>query len=414
MAEHIPAADVAVVGGGVIGLSIAWRAAQRGMKVCVLERDQAGWGTSRQAAGMLAPVAEVTPAEEPLLELGLRSARAYPGFVAELVQAAGERSVGYTPCGTLLVARDADEAEALERELALRARLGLAVRRLRASEARALEPALAPTLRLALHVPDDHAVDPRALTQALAAALRRRGGELREGCRVAALETAGGAVRGLVLSDGTTVAAHQVVIAAGTWCGEIGGIPERDRVPVAPIKGQIMRLHDPAGPGLLSRVTRMGSSYITPRGDGRYVIGGTSEERGFDTTVTAGAVHELLRDATELVPGVSELVLDELSAGLRPGTPDNLPAIGPAALAGLHWAAGHRRNGILLAPVTAEIVAAALAGDGVGWDIAPFAPTRFASRRNAADGARDAAAGRQEAVARSREAVAGAREAVAE
>ena len=129
-------------------------------------------------------------------------------------------------------------------------------------------------------------------------------------------------------------------------------------MPLRPVKGQILRLHDPAGPGLLTRVLRMSPGYVVPRGDGRYVLGATMEERGFDTTVTAGAVFELLRDAIELVPGIAELVIDELIAGLRPATPDNAPAIGPGALDGLHWATGHYRHGILLAPITAELLAA--------------------------------------------------------
>jgi glycine oxidase len=335
---------------------------------------------------MLAPVAEVTPGEEPLLELGLRSARQYPAFLDELAPAAGlQRSaLCDTRCGTLLVARDGDEAEALERELALRRRYGLAVERLRASEARRREPGLAPALRLALDVADDHAIDPRALTAALHRAVDRSGGEVREGAPAAALEIDGAGVRGVRLKDGSVLGAGQVVVAAGVWSGGLEGIPETARVPVRPVKGQIMRLHDPAGPGLLTRVIRMGPSYVVPRGDGRYVIGATSEEKGFDRSVTAGAAFELLRDASELVPGISEWVLDEFQAGLRPGTPDNLPAIGPGELAGLHWAVGHRRGGVLLAPVTADLVAAALAGEPADVVAAPFAPQRFAAVGSAA------------------------------
>ena len=378
MSEHRAAADVAVVGGGAIGLSIAWRAAGRGLSTVVLERGRTGEGTSRYAAGMLAPIAEVTPGEEPLLELGLRSAQLYPRFVSELVAAAGVDTIGHTTAGTLLVARDADEAEALERELALRRSFGLEVERLRASEARRREPGLAPALRLALDVPSDHAVDPRALLPALARAVPACGGEVRENTAVSAVTHADRRVTGVELADGSHLSASAVVIASGVWSSDIGGIPESGRVPLRPVKGQIMRLHDPAGPGLLQRVIRMGSSYITPRGDGRYVVGATSEERGFDTTVTAGAAFELLRDASELVPGISEWVLDEFAAGLRPGTPDNLPAIGPGTLDGLHWAVGHRRGGILLSPVTAELIVAALLGEEPGIAAEPFAPGRFA------------------------------------
>jgi glycine oxidase len=378
--------DVAVIGGGVIGLAVAWRAQARGLRVVVLERGRAGAGTSYVAAGMLAPVAEVTPGEAPLLELGLRSARAYPRFLAELADAAAlePAALGYTPCGTLLVARDGDEAQALERELALRARLRLPVERLRPSEARRREPGLAPALRLALDVPGDHAIDPRALTAALVRAIVRGGGEVREQAEVAGVSVAEERVTGVRMADGSALAAGQVVIAAGVWSTRLQGIPAAAEVPVHPVKGQIMRLHDPAGPGLLTRVIRMGPSYVVPRGDGRYVIGATSEERGFDTTVTAGAAFELLRDASELVPGISEWALDEFRAGLRPGTPDNLPAIGPGVLGGLHWAVGHRRGGILLAPVTAELVAGALDGEPADDMAAPFAPERFASVGNAA------------------------------
>jgi glycine oxidase len=378
------AGDVAVIGGGVIGLAIAWRAAQRGLRVTVLERDRAGQGTSSYAAGMIAPNAEVTPGEEAVLEFGLRSARLYPAFARELAAAAGVDGVGYTACGTLMVARDDDEAEALERELELRTALGLRVERLRSSEARRREPGLAPALRLALDIPDDHAVDPRALTAALATALVSAGGELREQAAVSAIETSGERVGGVVLEDGTHLEASQVVVAAGVWSPRLEGLPEGAQMPIRPVKGQVMRLHDPAGPGLVNRVLRMGPSYITPRGDGRYVIGATQEERGFDQTVTAGAAFDLLRDAGELVPGVSELVLDEFSAGLRPGTPDNLPIIGPGALEGLHWATGHRRGGILLTPVTAELIAGALAGEALPAEAALFAPGRFATIRSAA------------------------------
>ena len=365
------ASDLMIVGGGVIGLSIAWRAVRRGLRVTVLERDEAGRGTSWHAAGMIAPVAEVAPGEAPVLALGLRSAALYPSFVDELIADADVEGVGYTRCGTLLVARDGDDARALERELSLRDSLGLSrsAARLLPSAARRLEPALAPALRLALDLHDDHAVDPRALCAALARAVLRGGGEIRERTAVRALD--GGAA---VLADGTRVVAGQTVIAAGAWSGAVS-----DELSLRPVKGQIMRLHDPAGPGLLTRVIRMGSAYIVPRGDGRYVIGGTSEERGFDTTVTAGAAFALLRDAAELVPGVSELVIDEFTAGLRPGTADNLPLIGaaPTGVPGSWWATGHYRGGVLLAPATAELVVAMVCGDSVDALGDAFSPARL-------------------------------------
>ncbi len=382
MPERTESADVIVIGGGVIGLAAAWRLATRGAHVVVLERGEPGRGTSHVAAGMLAPVSEADPREEPLLRLGIDAARAYPDFVAELRDCSG-LDPGYLRCGTLIAARDRDEAEALERELQVRRRFGLEVMRLRPSEARRREPALAPALRAALELPDDHVIDPRKLTAALVEAVRRGGASLRTGAEVSAVLVEGDVVRGARLRSGEEIRAETVLVAAGVWSAELAGIPEHARLPVRPVKGQIMRLRDPSGPGLLKRVLRMPSAYVAPRGDGRYVLGATMEERGFDTTVTAGAMHELLRDAGELLPGLSELVIDELSAGLRPGTPDNLPLIGRGPIAGLVWATGHFRHGILLAPVTADLIAGAvLDGAPVPAEVSPmrFARMEAASR----------------------------------
>jgi glycine oxidase len=338
-------------------LSIAWRARARGLSVVVFDRGEIGAGTSRVAAGMLAPVAEADAGERALLDLGLRSARHWPAFAAALTEATGA-DLDYRTRGTLLLARDRDEAEALERERDLRERLGLRVERLLPSAARRLEPALAPTLRGALHLPDDHAVDPRRVCAALAQAARDAGASLRPGVEV---------------TEAGELAAEQVVVAAGPWSEAFG-----DEARVRPVKGQSLRLLDPSGPGLLERVMRWDGGYLVPRGDGRYVLGATSEERGFDTAVTAGGVHELLRDASELVPGVLELEVEEAIAGLRPGTPDNAPIIGRSpSNARIVWATGHYRNGVLLAPVTADLVVAELVGEAVEH---AFGPQRFARR----------------------------------
>ncbi|MEY2513285.1 MAG: glycine oxidase [bacterium] len=371
-------ADVVVIGGGVIGLAVAWRAAQRGASVCVLERGVLGGGASHVAAGMLAPVTEADPGELALLELGLSSALMWPAFAAELAEASGT-DPGLRRCGALVVARDRDEAEALERELALRRELNLDVWRLLPSAARRCEPALTPTIRLALEIPGDHAADPRATVIALAEASRRTGVALYTETAVERINLEGAKITGVRLAGGAVVATEQVVVAAGAWSGAVGGLPDAARFPLRPVKGQIMRLRDPAGPGLLERIVRFEGGYLVPRGDGRYVLGATTEERGFDTSVTAGGLYELLRDAGELVPGIHELIVDELAAGLRPATPDNAPVFGRCAdVEGLVWATGHHRNGILLAPVTAEIVAAALDGADVpqAFSAARFAPAR--------------------------------------
>jgi glycine oxidase len=346
--------DLAVLGGGIMGLSVAWRARARGLSVTLLEREALGTGATHVAAGMLAPVAEVEfgDAGRRVLELGLRSARMWPDFAAELEQASGI-GVGMRRSGTLVVARDEDEARELERQLAFRRSLGLRATRLRASEAREREPALAPTVRLAVEAPDDHSVDPRRVVAALRRACEHAGVTLREHVPAAPIELD---VRGARVTGVGGVTANDVVVAAGAWSGEIVGLPPHAGVAVRPVKGQIMRLRDPAGAGMLDRVVRFEGGYLVPRGDGGYVLGATMEERGFEPDPTAGGVYELLRDAHELVPGVSELRIEEIGVGYRPGTPDNTPLIGPGALAGLTWATGHHRNGILLAPLTAELV----------------------------------------------------------
>lgn len=373
--------DVVVLGAGLAGLGVAWRAAQRGARVVVVDRGRAGAGASHVAAGMLAPVAEADAGEQALLALGLDSARRWPAFARELHEATGV-DPEYREVGTLVVARDRDDAEALVREAALRDELGAPVRRVLPSEARRLEPALAPTVRAALHAPDDHVADPRATVRALAAAARAAGVALREETTVTRIEVAAGRVEGVVLANGERLRAGAVVLAAGAWSGALpDGLPPGVHVPVRPVKGQLLRLRplSAAEPPLLTRVVRFDTGYLVPRVDGTVVLGATMEERGFDTHVTALGIHELLRDMHEVVPGALELAVDEVLAGLRPGTPDNAPLLGRhPAVAGLHLATGHHRGGVLLAPVTADLVAGGL----VGEDAIPpaFAADRFGSR----------------------------------
>lgn len=372
--------DVAIVGGGVCGLAVAWRARARGLSVALVDRGPLAGATSAVAAGMIAPVSEADPQEGTLRALGLECARRWPSFAAELADVSGI-DAGYRDRGTLIVASDPDGAVALERELALRERLGLAAGPLLPSRARELEPGLAPSLRGAVEVPGDHCVDPEALGAALAVAAERAGATLRPGVEVERVLVDGDRAAGLLLEGGEELRAENVLIAAGPWSGAVAGVPAAAQVPVRPVKGQILRLrdpgHDPAAP-LLERVIRHERGYLVPRGDGRYAVGATVEERGFDTSVTALAVHELLRHAAELVPGVLECVLESAVAGLRPGSPDNTPMLGESqVLPGLHWATGHHRNGILLAPATGDLLAAELAGEP---DAIPAAlsPARFA------------------------------------
>lgn len=371
--------DAVIVGAGVIGLSIAWRAAQAGLRVTLVD-DRPGRGASWAAAGMLAPVTEVHYGEEALLELNLASAARYADFAAELTELTG-RDTGYRRCGTLVVARDTDEAAVLDELHRFQTKLGLDATRLGSRDARVLEPALAPRTRGAILVEGDHQVDNRALVEALRAAVERDGVALHRG-RATEVRTRGERVTGVSLSDGTRLDAPRVVLAAGIDAGAIPGVPDRAVPAVRPVKGQLLHLRPRGGqPALVQRTIRGLDVYVVTRADGRTVVGATVEEAGRDLTVTAGGVHRLLRDAWELLPGIDEYELTETVVGLRPGSPDNAPLLGPTELDGLILATGHYRNGILLTPVTADAISQLLATGEVPGVIAAFAPTRFAPDR---------------------------------
>ncbi|MEU7747174.1 FAD-dependent oxidoreductase [Nonomuraea sp. NPDC049158] len=413
-----------VVGGGIVGLSIAWRLSRSGRPVTVVDPAPAT-GASHAAAGMLAPVSEVTYTEEPLLRLGLAALRRWPSFASELATDAGldagtgpaatrldeagasevdearapeavvsglseaaRAGLDFRVDGTLAVAFGADDLAALGELAAFMEKLGLPVERLTGRECRRLEPMLAPSVRGGLLARGDAWVDPRRVTAALLAALDRLGVPIVR-ARVSELlrdGDMGDQVVGVRLAppdqtatpnqtatpDRTTtpdrtatpdqglpqadipaeIRGERVVLAAGAWSAGLADVPVR------PVKGQIMRLRSPQP--LLGRCVRgtvHGKPvYLVPRGDGELVVGATQEELGFDTRVTAGGLYELLRDAHELVPGVTELEIADVVAGLRPGTPDNVPLIGPSGTPGLVLATGHHRGGVLLAPLTAAIL----------------------------------------------------------
>lgn len=371
--------DVLVIGGGIIGLVTAWRAAQRGLRTAVADPEPGG-GAARVAAGMLAAVTELHFGEETLLGLNLDSAARYPAFVAELAEATGH-DVGYRSCGTLAVALDADDRAHLRELHALQTRCGLASEWLNGRECRRLEPMLAPGVRGGLRVDGDHQVDPRRLADALLLACERAGVVFHRAL-AERLTVAGGRARGAVLAGGEELTADQVVLAAGSLSGRLAGVPEEVLPPVRPVKGQVLRLRvPPAYAPFLSRtvraVVRGSHVYLVPRENGELVVGATSEELGWDTTVTAGGVYELLRDAHELVPGITELPLTETRAGLRPGSPDNAPLLGPSTLPGLQLATGHYRNGVLLTPVTGDVMAEALTTGALPDAARPFTARRF-------------------------------------
>ncbi|MEV6206887.1 glycine oxidase ThiO [Kitasatospora sp. NPDC051914] len=374
--------DVLVVGGGIIGLGVAWRAAQRGLSVALVDPAPGG-GAAQVAAGMLAPVTELQYGEEPLLRLGMASNERYEAFAAELTEATG-LDTGYRRTGTLAVALDADDREELRELHAFQGRLGLDSQWLTGRECRRLEPMLAPGVRGGLLVTGDHQVDGRRLARALVAACERAGVVLHR-ASAGELLVEDGRAAGVRTDGGEELAGDRVVLAAGCRSHLLPGLPEGVLPPVRPVKGQVLRLHvPPAYRPFLSRnvraVVRGQHIYLVPRADGELVIGATSEEQGFDTTVTAGGVYELLRDAHELVPGLTELPLVETGAGLRPGSPDNAPLLGPTALPGLVAATGHYRNGVLLTPVTADLLGEYLATGSVPGLAAPFSPDRFHSK----------------------------------
>ncbi|MBW8740166.1 MAG: glycine oxidase ThiO [Streptomyces turgidiscabies] len=371
--------DVVVVGGGIIGLVTAWRAAQRGLSTTVVDPVPGG-GAAQVAAGMLAAVTELHHGEQTLLGLNLESARRYPDFVAELTELTGH-DLGYRRCGTLAVALDADDRAELRELHALQQRSGLESEWLSGRECRRLEPMLAPGVRGGLRVDGDHQIDPRRLAGALVAACERAGVVLRRTWaeRLEVRRERAVAVRD---SDGDELAAGSVVLAGGSLSGRLAGVPEAVLPPVRPVKGQVVRVTVPQRYApFLSRtvraVVRGSQIYLVPRENGELVVGATSEELGWDTTVTAGGVYELLRDAHELVPGITELPLTETRAGLRPGSPDNAPLLGPTALDGLLLATGHYRNGVLLTPVTGDALAHTLTTGELPDEARAFTPRRF-------------------------------------
>ena len=348
--------DAIVVGGGAIGLCCAWRMARRGARVVVVDRARPPAGATRVAAGMLAPIGELAFGEPDLLRMTLDAAEMYPGFVAELESTSG-MSTGYTQCGALHIALDRDEAAELRRVHDLQRALGLGAEWLPPRRCRELEPGLTPSFNGGVHAPEEAAIDPRRLTEALLAALAIEGVEVRTGAEVAAGLFQGERIEGVRIDGGEELRASAVVVATGAWSGQAAWLPAPARPPVRPVKGQIIELRAADGSAPCERIVASERVYLVPRPGGRLIAGATTEERGFDSAVTAGGVHELLREAYRLLPDVAEMELVETMAGLRPGTPDNLPLIGLGAVDGLILASGHYRNGILLAPLTGEAVA---------------------------------------------------------
>jgi glycine oxidase len=365
------AADVVVVGGGVMGSASAWELARHGLSVLVLERSVPGAEASSAAAGILGAQVEAH-APGPLTELSRASRRLYPAWVRALERATSI-DTGYRECGVLKVAFRADELRRLTREVAWQKP------RPRVLSARALaarEPALHRSLRGGVAFDGDARLDPRRFFRALHIAAARAGVVFRTGAYVRRVVTEEGRAAGVALDDGSIVRAPHVLVAAGSWTSLVEGIGIAPGA-VQPVRGQIVELETPEP--LLQSVVFGPRAYLVPRDDGRTLIGSTMEFVGYRREVTAAAVRDLLTAAIELVPALGNAKLGETWSNFRPYTEDELPLLGATELPGLWLASGHYRNGILLAPITAAIVAALVRGKRSPVPLAPFAPARRAT-----------------------------------
>lgn len=369
---------VAVIGAGVVGLGIGWRLAQQGARVTIFDKGVAGSGATHASAGMLAACAEAEPGEEALVELGRLSQRLWPSFASELRDASGV-DVELRQEGTLVVALTADDAANVSHHLEFQNGLGLPLEWLSAAEARRREPHLGARLAGALFSPEDHQVENRQLARALRSAAERAGVTIREHTAVERILHRGGRATGVKLADETEIECDHVVLAAGAWSRQIGGVAPALLPPVRPIKGQVLCLQmDPSAP-LLRHVLWAPGCYLVPRKDGRLLLGATVEEKGFDTAMTAGGMLSLLEAGWRAIPALEELPVIDTWVGHRPGSRDDAPILGPAPLDGLFYATGHHRNGILLAPVTADYSARAILTGKVDEALRPFGVERFFS-----------------------------------
>lgn len=374
---RLPASvDVAIVGGGISGLSIGWKLAEAGLSVALFERGEVGEGASLAATGMLAAAAEHEPGDPAFLHLALESQRLWRDFATELETRSG-LSVDYRDEGTLVVALTREEVARLRFRHEQHRRDGLATAWLSGPEARALEPGLRPSVAAGIFCAGDHQVDPRLIMVALARAFVAAGGLLFDGTSVSALDVEAGRVTGVVTQRGP-VRARTVVVATGAWTGSDGLLPAGVAVPVRPLKGQALCLRTTPETGSLDHVLWTGEIHMAPKGDGRLIVGATMEERGFDTGITAGGVYALLEAARRVLPSVEEMELETVWSGFRPTSIDDAPVIGPTGTEGLLVATGHHRNGILLAPITAEAIAAQVLRGEISGAAAHFGVGRFA------------------------------------
>jgi len=377
---------IAVIGGGICGLGIGWRLVQAGQEVTIFERGLAGKEATWAAAGMLAPQVEVEHGEEVLLPLALESRAMWKNFAAELFDATAI-DVDYREEGTIVVGLNRDDIEHLENRMTFIEKLGLDVKWLSGHEIRKNQPHLGRSIAGGIYSGLDHQVDNRRAAIALKKAFLGAGGILKENIEVLGVMTAAGRVSGLELVD-DEVRVDTVVVAAGAWSRNIMGLPEISRPPVRPLKGQMVAVQMDSKLPLIDNVIWgpgngvVPSIYLAPKTDGRLLIGATVEEMGFDKNLTAGGLMELLRLAWEILPGIYDLPIVESWAGLRPASRDDAPILGPTPTTGIVLATGHHRNGVLLAPITARVIADYLVNGTVDKIIKPFSINRFLKTNN--------------------------------
>jgi len=374
-AQQPVSVDVAIIGGGVIGLSIAWRLAAAGLGVGVFERGEVGCGASLAATGMLAAATELEPGGADLLALALESQRDWPRFRDQLEAQAG-CDIDYRAEGTLTVAIGRDEVDRLRFRHELQARHGLATRWLDGAAARALEPSLRPSVAAGIFCAEDHQVDPRKLVPALRRAAAARGARICEQLAVESLDIAAGRVAGVVTAQGRC-RARIVVVANGAWAGAemLGDVLA---VPVRPLKGQALCLRTSDRTGVPAHVVWTEQVHLAPKAGSKLLVGATVEECGFDSAVTAGAVFALLDGARRALPSIEDMELEAGWTGFRPTSDDDAPILGATPIAGLVLATGHHRNGILLAPVTAQAIHDLVAAGEMTGAARQFALDRFA------------------------------------
>jgi glycine oxidase len=367
--------DAVIVGGGIIGGSIAFDLGRRGLRVAILDRREPMREASWAAAGMLSPAPDC-PTAIPLVPLARASLALYAEFVRNVEEASGLEANYRTGGAVEAICRGEAERE-LSTLVALHRGLGLACEPLPLDEARKLEPALGRDIRAAAFLPDECSVEPRALAVAVLAAARSAGAELRPHVEAASLIQTGNTCLGVKTVQGEAIHAAHVILAAGCWSSQILGASPY--APTLPVRGQMAALRHSGTP--LRHVLRSERGYLVPRGETSpqtVVVGSTIENAGYEKQITAGGIEKILSAATELVPQLEKAEIVETWSGLRPGTPDQLPILGPAGINGLVFATGHYRNGILLAPITAKLVGEWISDGHVSIDWEKFSPLRFA------------------------------------